>query len=54
MTEIYLLIGMTLGIAYTVIMIVATRRFDPAMVVLAAIIIFAWPIALLAAALDHT
>ena len=54
MIEIYLLIGIALGIGYLAVMVAATRQFDTTMVVLSAMLLFAWPIVILAAALDHT
>lgn len=54
MIEIYLLIGMMLGIGYLAVMVAVTRQFDVIMIVLAAMLLFAWPIVILAAALYHT
>jgi hypothetical protein len=54
MIELYLLIGVLLGIGYLAVMIVATRQFDVVMIVLAAMLLFAWPIVLIAVAIDHT
>lgn len=54
MIEIYLLIGTLLGIGYLVLMIAVTRQFDVVMIVLAVMLMFAWPIVLLAVAIDHT
>ena len=49
MTEIYLIIGLIIGIAFAAISIAATGRFGLETIIFMAVAIFAWPIALILA-----